>query len=363
MELLLQHVGPLTPLERLTPSRIAQILDAAARGHRKRKDGTIRPLSGNTIRKLASTLSQAIELARGVPPRLPEIPYRYRPCTDYLERNEYERVRNELPPHRRLWFVLAVWTGQRHSDVERMRREDFNPDEGWVMIRSTKTKLGPRRFHAAPELCSELAHHWRKLPPRARLVASWAHAGSQLSYLAGRFGMRPLTPQRLRHTFFSWYVAANGFTAELLELGGWRDMTIPSMVYAHASPKRLQEQIERTHALALGPRLAPRKTGESQSGTTAFSAVEKDCGVEGAEIPPTPLPVQEGPNPPGQDEIVARPVVVGEPVGAEGIEPSTNGLRARLFPPPDLVSAPAVGPPAFPRRDHHAECEEATARA
>jgi integrase len=265
-EVLLEHLGARTRLKNLTSARIAAALEEIGRGRRRRRDGTIHALSGNTVRKLASTLSQAIELAQGRPPKLPEIPYKYQPCRDHLERHEYERIRDALPLHRRLWFVVAVWTGQRHSDVERMRREDLDVDQRWVIIRSTKTKRAGRRFHAAPELCRELEAHWRALPTGARLVASWPHAASQLWYLSTvKLGMQRVTPHRLRHTFFTWFVAANGFTPELLELGGWRDLTIPALVYAHAAPKRLKEQIERTHR-ELMRRRAPRKVLSSAIG-------------------------------------------------------------------------------------------------
>ncbi|HET7485856.1 MAG TPA: tyrosine-type recombinase/integrase [Solirubrobacterales bacterium] len=353
-ELLLEHLGPRTRLERLTAHRIAGALERISRGRRLRADGSVRPISGNSLRKVASTLSQALKLA-GREPALPEIPFRYQPRTDYLDGREYERIRDALPPHRRVWFVVAVWTGQRHSDVERMTREDLDPEAGWVNIRSTKTKRGPRRFHAAPELCRELLEHWRALPAGAPLVARWRHAASQLTYLSVvKLGMRRVTPHRLRHTFFTWYVAANGFTAELLELGGWSDMTIPSRVYAHAAPKRLQEQIERTHRLAMGSRRAPRKT------RALITRGENRIGPAGSSLPAGPQPAQVEKTP-GQEQIVASPAPPGKPVGAEGIEPSTNGLRA-INPRTcvDLLRARLVGSPGFPRRDHDAEGDEET---
>jgi integrase len=289
-----EHAGQLS-LSRLTDMRVAAVLETEARGRRELKDGSVRALSGGTMRKRAYTLLRALKLSqrrgwmRRVP-SLPEIPYRYRPTVEHLPDFEtYARMRDALEATRRQWFAVAVWTGQRASDVERMRREDFDPDKGQVRIRSTKTKIGPRWFHAAPELARELEAHWRTLPPRAKLVPAWPHVSSQLTMLSQRLGLPRITAQRLRHSFFTWYVAANGFSAELLELGGWRDMTVPSLVYAHAAPKRLQEQIERTHESLVGPRRPPRKVSRKRETTTVGNGPNGSGGsVARTTDPPKP---------------------------------------------------------------------------
>lgn len=288
---LLERASARTPLRRITARKVEAMLTAEARGRRKRSDGAVRALSGGTVRKRACTLRRALELSRrkgwiSAVPEFPEIPYRYRPSTEYLDAEAYGRVRDALELERRRWFVVAFWTGQRFADVERMRREDFDPEGAAVRIRSTKTKRGPRWFHAAPELVREFADHWRDLPRGAKLVTAWPHVSSQLTTLSRRLGLPRLTAQRIRHSFFTAYVAANGFSAELLELGGWRDMTVPSQVYAHAAPKRLQEQIERTHLRLVGGRRAPRKVSRKREPT--LPAVVADSG--GGTSPPREAP-------------------------------------------------------------------------
>jgi len=327
VEYLLERLPARTPLERVTPARIARVLELEGRGRRGRQ------LSGGTVRKRASTLSQALELA-GRRVRLPEIPYRYVPHAEHLpDLASYQRLRDALPLERRLWLVVATWTGQRAADVERMRREDVDVEAGWVMIRSTKTRRPARRFAAAPELLRELADHWRALPAGAKLVAPWPHVSSQLTRLSERLQMPRTTAHRLRHTFFTWYVAANGFTPELLELGGWADLTIPARVYAHAAPARLGEQIERMHRLVFARRRPPkdsRKRGEPASP----GAVPSDAGTGQLVTDQSPKPAHEETISRRQDAIVAHPVG-GDPVGAERIELSTNGLRVQPKSQPD----------------------------
>ncbi len=254
---LLERIDRTTPVARLTPRRIARVLEQESAGRKGRA------LSGCTLRKRAYTLSQALELARGRAPQLPEIPYLYEPRTRFLETfDDYERLRDRLSAEHRLFFVAAVWTGQRRSNVAKMVKEDFDPrgPEPFVVVRSSKTRGGRVKIHAAPELVRELAAHWERLPAGAKLVPAWPGVNSSLRWHCQKLGLPLFSTHALRHTFFTWYVAANGFTAELLEIGGWKDLRIPALVYAHALPVRFRGQIERTVALATSLRRGPRKS-------------------------------------------------------------------------------------------------------
>jgi integrase len=351
---LLERIGAETPVARLTPRRIAQLLEEEGAGRR-------RPLSGNTLRKRASTLSQAIELARGRAPKLPEIPYEYRPKVTYLEDlRAYERLRDALTPEQRLWFVVAVWTGQRRSDVERMVREDFDPEQPFVVVRSTKTgrRVGVR-IHASAELVRELRARWGQLPAGGKLVPAWPNANKSLCRVCARLDVPRVTTKSLRHTFFTWYVAANGFTAELLEIGGWKDLQMPARVYAHALPVRFRSQIDRTFAVAkslrLGPQKARKRTAKvhldgsavlpgtksaSRGGAPPLSRVtlgssqgEKKMGPAVLQAPPAPDTRPEGlvhgtgldPRGPRRREQAER-----TSVGPAGFEPATYGLKVRV---------------------------------
>lgn len=337
---LLERLPGRTPLERLTPARIAQVLEHERRGRR-------RPLKPNTLRKRACTLSMALELARGRAPRLPEIPFRYEPRGEHLpDFASYAKLRDALPLERRLWFVAAAWTGQRASDVEAMVREDLDLADRQVLIRSTKTKRPPRWFHAAPELLRELGDHWRQLPAGAKLVPAWPNASVQLAKVARRLGLPRISPQRLRHTFFTWYVHANGFTPELLELGGWRTLTIPALVYAHAAPKRLEQQIERMHRLVVRPRRAARKVsrpkGAKPEPTTAGAVPVGVGSAAGATAADPALPTT------AMSDVCRATAAFradstsskkSPSVGPAGFEPAAYGLKVVLARSADLVGS------------------------
>lgn len=357
---LLERTGAI-PLARLTDRKVARVLETEARGRRRLADGTVRALSGGTVRKRACTLRRALELSQGRGwlrrvPAFPDIPYRYRPAVEHLpDFAAYARMRDELEPIRRLWFVVAVWTGQRASDVERMRREDLDLELAAVRIRSTKTKREARWFHAVPELVRELEAHWRTLAPDAKLVPAWPHASSGLRKLSARLGLPRITPQRLRHSFFTWYVAANGFSAELLELGGWSDMTVPSRVYAHAAPKRLKEQIERSYRLLVAARHPPRKVSRApatvvgkRSPTMSAAMLGHErishaagnsadgSGGTGVQAPVPPRPARASQSsargmgvPPGRppNQRILAASGATQRVGPAGIEPAAYGLK------------------------------------
>jgi len=250
---LLERLPASTPLDEVTDDRVAELLELEAAG-RKGK-----PLSGSTLRKRAYTLRQAIELATGRVLQLPEIPFSYRPRTAFLPHfDAYAKLRDALAPSRRLWFAIATWTGQRRADIEGMRREDFNPVERWVVVRSQKTRrFTGVKIHAASELIRELGPHWAMLQPGEKLVRPWPAVNAGLRYWCDRLGVPRISSHSLRHTFFTWYVAANGFTPELLEIGGWKNLTIPAQIYAHALPARFEDQIERTAAVATALRSRP----------------------------------------------------------------------------------------------------------
>lgn len=339
---LIERVGRATPLTSLTSRRIARLLEEEGRGRRWQ-------LSGSTLRKRASTLSQALELARGRAPTLPEIPFDYQPRAAFLPHfDAYARLRDELPLERRLWLAVAVWTGQRRGDVERMVREDFDPAVPSVVVRSTKTRrFAGVRIHAASELVREIGPWWETLPPGAKLVPAWPHANKWLRRRCIKLGLPRLSTHSLRHTFFTWYVAANGFTAELLEIGGWKDLKIPAMVYAHALPVRFRGQIERTVAMATSLRRGPRKSlAKAKAGTHLPSDRPKGSGVGGVPAPPTPDTRPERHTAgTGWDRKSAAPPsqAIGRLVGPAGFEPAANGLKVRE-PRPVSVGVVSRGP-------------------
>jgi len=353
---LLERIPSTLAIGRIDAELLEQFVAAEEKGRRVRADGTTHALSGGTVRKRLSTLRQALELQlrKGTIDRLPvfpEVPYLYRPSKSRLPTHgDYLRLLLALPRARAEWLAAAVWTGQRHSDVERGVREDFDPfaidEDGapapWVIVRSWKTRrFDGVRVSAAPELVRVLTQRWETLGPGAPLVEPWPHASSQLGDTCERIGLPRLTAHAMRHTFFTWYVQANGFTAELLELGGWSSLAMPAKVYAHAQPVRFREQIARTAEAALGPRRGPQKASRERVGNPLPPTADNGGGNE---VGPSVLITPTAPNTcpggtPGTGSERRSTAAEAQQttsavaaVGAERIELSTNGLRVRVRP-------------------------------
>ena len=359
LEMQLQHVRYL--LERLTPDlpiaaidseTLEQLVAVEEKGRRVLANGQTRQLSGGTVRKRLSTLRQALDLQvhRGALEKLPifpEVPYLYRPSRARLyDHSDYLRLLLALPRARAEWLALAVWSGQRHSDVERMRREDFDPHAvdaagapaPWIIVRSWKTRrYDGIRIAAAPEIVRMLAHRWEQLRGGAPLVEPWPHASGQIGDVCERIGLPRLSAHSMRHTFFTWYVAANGFTPELLELGGWSTLAMPAKVYAHAIPARFAEQIARTAIAAMGPRRPPQRipvpsrdgAGPPTGGTVGGPMTTR--GRDPLVVDPNGELASPGYSADRKDTAPKPQVAVSSrSVGAERIELSTNGLRVCL---------------------------------
>src|SRR5690349_22409632 len=99
-----------------------------------------------TIRKELSTLRAALREAgtlgwtsldaRAV---VPAYTAKYRPRKRHLTAEQAQRLLAELPSRRRLWVLLAVYTGTRLSEVERIDWSDVDTKAKAVTCRGTKT--------------------------------------------------------------------------------------------------------------------------------------------------------------------------------------------------------------------------------
>lgn len=271
---LLERLPGDLPIADLSAELIEAFADSETEGRRGR------PLSAGTLLKRLSTLRQALKRQRRrrrleVLPDFPEIEYRYEPDQRHLRAyDDYKEISLALPQERAEWFALAVWTGQRHSDVERMTKDDFDPTARppWVRVRSWKTRRRVGiRVPAAPEIVRVFAAKWRRLKAGAPLVAPWPYASSALTKICRRIGRPPIAANTCRHTFFTWAVAGNGFTAELIQLGGWTDLKMLSQVYAHALPVRFGATIVRLVDAAGAPRRPPRAKNSRRTATRTGS--------------------------------------------------------------------------------------------
>ena len=132
-----------------------------------------------TVKKELVTLRRALTVAKErklstVEPAtvVPKLRSRYVPRERFLSEDEFVRLMASMVPERRLWVLLAVYTGARASEVEGIRWDHVNLERGLVLLPGTKTEKARRWIPIAPPLRAAL----EKVDPKQRtgcVVAPW----------------------------------------------------------------------------------------------------------------------------------------------------------------------------------------------
>jgi integrase len=226
-----------------------------------------------TLRKRFSTLRGALGLAhrrRWIRrlPAFPQIIAPWRPRLGRLETYEQARaVADKLPPHRALWFWIALWTGQHASDVERMTWADVGglnkrsvsagPEDGHtgcsIVLRNAKNRKvrGLRVPCPAPLARILRATYKRERPqPGSKVVLPWPSRGHTLLRACVRAGVPPVCALDLRRTCATWMVRRLGITPSVCAWFGHSSPTMMARTYARELPPQLGECAEQLNSIA-----------------------------------------------------------------------------------------------------------------
>ena len=252
---LLAELGDV-PLAALEAPRLELLLDEALRAG----------LHPRTLQKRFSTLRQALKLAarKGQLGQVPQFPVfdmvaMGQPTHRWLDSwKDVDRLLAALPADRADWLALALYTGQRASDVERMTWADVRLGEGEVRIRHTKSRRPDGLWVVCPApLLRLLRARCRRLQPAATdpVVPPWPTRYYQLGRACLALGMQPITATGIRHTATTFAVGELGISFAVQKWFGWSSAAMMERVYAHALPGQLREV---SKALS-GPRARARR--------------------------------------------------------------------------------------------------------
>lgn len=216
------------------------------------EEGLRAGLHPRTLQKRLSTLRQALALAsrKGQLERLPLFPVfdmvaMGAPSHRWLDSwQDVDRLLEALPLDRAAWLALALYTGQRASDVERMTWSDVRLGEGEIKIRHTKSRRPDGLWVACPApLLRMLRTRWRRQRPAAAdpVVPPWPTRYYQLGRACLSLGMQPVTATGIRHTATSFAVGELGISFAVQKWFGWSSAAMMERVYAHALPGQLRE--------------------------------------------------------------------------------------------------------------------------
>ncbi len=195
-----------------------------------------------TIRKELVTLRQSLKLARDRKllqhdPRgvFPRFRVRYVPRDRHLTPAEASKLVKSLSAKRRLWVLLAVYTGPRLSELEALRWErDVDLQGGWILLPGTKTAQSRRKVRIPDPLMPHLVAAEGDTGP---VVEQWRNVRRDLRAACKRAGIAPVSANDLRRTFASWMKQRGEDSAVVAKLMGHSSTRMVDLVYG-----RLNEQ-------------------------------------------------------------------------------------------------------------------------
>ena len=251
----LRTLGPETPLDQVDELVLDQLVtQRRVPGPHERKGA-----GPATLRKRFSTLKAAMKLEhrRRRLLRIPAFPPVLAPLPPepviLTSAQDARRLFDSLPRHRAEWLWLALWTGQRPSDVERMTWADVDLSKGTMLIRSTKTGrpegLKVRCPRPLIELLGEMYQRDRPLPT-AHLVRPWPSRKTTLPLHCYRCGLPRMNATALRHTCLSWIVRFVGITPAACRWAGHKSPRMMERTYAKHLPPQLDGVTEALDSMA-----------------------------------------------------------------------------------------------------------------
>lgn len=130
--------------------------------------------------------------------------------TGFFEREEFDRVRAELPEYLRPLVTLAYWTGWRRGELLNLEWRHVDLDNGTVRLDPGTTKNNQGRFVYLPSEALETLRAWRETTSAVErersciIISVFHHNGSKIRdyYTAWRAACeRAKVPGRLVHDF------------------------------------------------------------------------------------------------------------------------------------------------------------------
>jgi integrase len=226
-----------------------------------------------TVRKelctLRASLREAAELGwTDLDPRavVPAYTAKYRPRKRHLSPEQAGRLMAELPPARRLWVLVAMYSGARLSEVERIDWADIDLKAKGLRCRGTKT-TGSDRWLPIP---APLLRALKAVPPAERagaVVEPWGNVRRDLHAGCDRAGIPRVSPNDLRRTYATWLKKEGVDSAVVAKLLGHTSTRMVDLVYGQLANETLAKAVA---TLPSSPAKAASKAkGVRSSGVAA----------------------------------------------------------------------------------------------
>lgn len=279
-----------TPLAALTKEMVQQYIAV------RREEGA----HPNSINKELVTLRKTLRVHERDTSVVPKTKTGYTPRTRFLTRSEFDLLVEALPEKRRLFVVLAVYTGANLGELHRLGWEHVDLESGWIRIPGTKRASRWRRVPISDELrpwleeadenragnrhAAHIARHGGQearqdldvnvveggqgesgeVGGRLTLLPAWPNSQRDLAAACRRAGpcpcgrtpgeactrrackrpgIPPVTSNDLRRTFASWLVQAGVPTRTVADLMGHTSTRMVDKVYGQLTEKEYREAV------------------------------------------------------------------------------------------------------------------------
>ena len=181
---------------------------------------------------------------------IPKFRPRYRPRRTHLSREEVAAVVETLPPRRREWVWLAVFTGGRCGEIEGLTWEHVDLAERRLMLPGTKTAAAERFIPIAEPLAALLDD---MSPKHGPVVAAWPNVRRDLGAACTRAGVKRVSPNDLRRTFATWLKKQGVDSMAVARLLGHKSTRMVELVYGHLDDEDLRRAIAKLPDVRSGP--------------------------------------------------------------------------------------------------------------
>lgn len=207
-----------------------------------------------TVRKELGVLRQALNLARDlgeferdVDRVLPRIRVKYKPQRRWLPTAEAEALLAALPPERRLWVLVILYTSARISEARSLLWEEVKFDSGFVHLNGTKTD-GSDRFVPLHDVLRAVLVQNRQ--NSGLVLKPWANPNRDLKAACLRAGIEPASFNALRRTYASWLKQAGVESFAVAKLLGHTTTKMVELNYGHLSTDVYVRAVERLPVIA-----------------------------------------------------------------------------------------------------------------
>jgi integrase len=164
---------------------------------------------------------------------MPKWKMEYVPKERHLTEREFEKVLEKMPKARKLWLVVAVYTGANLGELTRLEWQHIDLKTNQIRLPGTKARDRYRRVPLAAPLRPWVADASKR---RGLMFARWTNVRGDLAAIADAARIPKFTPNDLRRTYASWLVQAGVPHLTVAHLMGHSSTRMVERVYGRLTP-------------------------------------------------------------------------------------------------------------------------------